>query len=46
MTYGSFDLLIGVSFQTMKDLDRFVFECVRKFVWVKGNGDVACCEVI
>lgn len=32
-TYGSYDLVIKVSFKTIEDLDRFIFEKIRR---VKG----------
>jgi len=32
-TYGSYDLVIKVNFKTIEDLDRFIFEKVRR---IKG----------
>ncbi len=32
-TYGSYDLVIKVKFKTIEDLDRFIFEKIRR---VKG----------
>ena len=32
-TYGAYDLVIKVNFKTIEDLDRFIFEKIRK---VKG----------
>ena len=32
-TYGSFDLVIKVNFRTIEDLDRFLFEQIRR---IKG----------
>ena len=32
-TYGSYDLVIKVQFKTIEDLDRFIFEKVRR---IKG----------
>ena len=32
-TYGSYDLVIKVRFKTIEDLDRFIFEKIRR---VKG----------
>lgn len=32
-TYGSYDLVIKVKFRTIEDLDRFIFEKIRR---VKG----------
>ncbi len=35
ITYGVFDLIIKVDFQTSKELDEFVFNVVRQFPGVK-----------
>jgi len=32
-TYGSYDLVIKVNFRTIEDLDRFIFEKIRR---IKG----------
>jgi len=32
-TYGSYDLVIKVKFKTIEDLDRFIFEKIRR---IKG----------
>jgi len=32
-TYGSYDLVIKVKFRTIEDLDRFIFEKIRR---IKG----------
>jgi len=32
-TYGAFDLVIKVNFKTIEDLDRFIFEKIRR---IKG----------
>ena len=32
-TYGSYDLVIRVDFRTVEDLDRFIFEKIRR---IKG----------
>lgn len=32
-TYGSYDLVIKVNFKTIEDLDRFIFEKIRR---IKG----------
>jgi len=32
-TYGAYDLVIKVNFKTMEDLDRFLFEQIRR---IKG----------
>lgn len=29
-TYGSYDLVIKVSFKTIEDMDRFIFEKIRR----------------
>lgn len=30
VTYGSYDLVIKVNFKTIEDLDRFLFENIRR----------------
>ena len=34
-TYGIFDLHVEVSFEKMEDLDRFIFEGIRKVPGIK-----------
>jgi DNA-binding Lrp family transcriptional regulator len=34
-TYGVYDLHVEVSFDTMEDLDRFIFDKIRKIPGVK-----------
>jgi DNA-binding Lrp family transcriptional regulator len=34
-TYGVYDLHVEVSFETMEDLDRFIFDKIRKIPGVK-----------
>jgi len=34
-TYGIYDLLVEVSFDRMEDLDKFIFEGVRRICGVK-----------
>jgi DNA-binding Lrp family transcriptional regulator len=33
-TYGAYDLVIKVNFKTIEDLDRFIFEKVRRITGV------------
>lgn len=33
-TYGAYDLVIKVNFKTIEDLDRFIFEKIRKVTGV------------
>ncbi len=35
LTYGTYDLHVEVSFDTLEDLDKFVFEGIRKVPGVK-----------
>jgi DNA-binding Lrp family transcriptional regulator len=37
-TYGSFDLVIKVNFKTIEDLDRFIFEKIRR---IKGISETS-----
>jgi Lrp/AsnC family transcriptional regulator for asnA, asnC and gidA len=37
-TYGSYDLVIKVSFRTIEDMDRFIFEKIRR---VKGINETS-----
>ena len=37
-TYGSFDLIIKVKFKTIEDLDRFIFEEIRR---IKGVNETS-----
>ena len=37
-TYGSFDLVIKVKFKTIEDLDRFIFEKLRR---IKGVNETS-----
>ncbi|MFQ6115996.1 MAG: Lrp/AsnC ligand binding domain-containing protein [bacterium] len=34
-TYGAYDLLIKVKFEKIEELDRFIFDVVRRFPGVK-----------
>ena len=35
LTYGTYDLHLEVSFDTMEDLDKFIFDGIRKVLGVK-----------
>ncbi len=37
-TYGSYDLVIKVNFRTIEDLDRFIFENIRR---IKGISETS-----
>ena len=37
-TYGSYDLVIKVSFRTIEDMDRFIFEKIRR---IKGINETS-----
>ncbi len=37
-TYGSYDLVIKVNFKTIEDMDRFIFEKIRR---VKGVNETS-----
>ena len=37
-TYGAYDLVIKVNFKTIEDLDRFIFEKIRK---IKGVNETS-----
>jgi len=37
-TYGSYDLVIKVNFKTIEDLDRFIFEKIRR---IKGVNETS-----
>lgn len=37
-TYGSYDIVIKVSFKTIEDLDRFIFEKIRR---IKGINETS-----
>lgn len=37
-TYGAYDLMIKVNFKTIEDLDRFIFEKIRR---IKGISETS-----
>lgn len=37
-TYGAYDLIIRVNFKTIEDLDRFIFEKIRR---IKGINETS-----
>ncbi len=37
-TYGSYDLVIKVNFKTIEDMDRFIFEKIRR---IKGINETS-----
>ena len=37
-TYGSYDLVIKVNFKTIEDMDRFIFEKIRR---IKGVNETS-----
>lgn len=44
ITYGTFDLIVEVSFEKIQDLDRFVFHKLRMIPQVKETMTVICSE--
>jgi DNA-binding Lrp family transcriptional regulator len=34
-TYGIYDLHVEVSFEKMEELDKFIFECIRRIPGIK-----------
>jgi len=45
-TYGIYDLLVEVSFDTMEDLDKFTFEGIRKINGVKDTATLIAPKVM
>ena len=45
-TYGIYDLVAEVSFESIDELDRFVFDKVRKIPHVKETVTVICSETV
>lgn len=45
-TYGIFDLLVEVSFDTMEDLDRFIFQGIRRINGVKETATLIAPKVM
>ena len=46
MTFGTYDLCIEVSFETMEELDEFVFDKLRKTPKVRETVTVICSQTI
>ena len=46
MTFGTYDLCIEASFETMEDLDEFIFDKLRKTPKIKETVTVICSETI
>lgn len=42
LTYGAYDITIEATFETIEDLDRFVFDKLRKIPNVKETLTVIC----
>jgi len=46
MTFGTYDLCIEVSFETMEELDEFVFDKLRKTPKITQTVTVICSKTI
>ena len=46
MTFGTYDLCIEVSFETMEKLDEFVFDKLRKTPKIRETVTVICSQTI
>jgi len=46
MTFGTYDLCIEVSFETMEELDEFVFDKLRKTPKIRETVTVICSKTI
>jgi len=46
MTYGPYDLAIEATFETIEDLDGFVFDKLRKTPNIKETLTVICSQII
>lgn len=46
MTFGTYDLCIEVSFETMEELDEFVFDKLRKTPKIRETVTVICSQTI
>jgi len=46
MTFGTYDLCIEVSFETMEELDEFVFDKLRKTPKIRETVTVICSETM
>ena len=44
-TYGTYDLIVEVSFESIKELDQFLFDKLRKLPHVKETVTVICSEL-
>ena len=45
-TYGTYDLVVEVSFDSIEELDEFVFDSLRKIPHVKETVTVICSETM
>jgi DNA-binding Lrp family transcriptional regulator len=45
-TYGTYDLVVEVSFDSIEELDEFVFDRLRKIQQVKETVTVICSETM
>lgn len=45
-TYGTYDLVVEVSFSSIEELDEFVFDKLRKIPQVKETVTVICSETM
>jgi len=46
MTFGTYDLCIEVSFETIEKLDEFVFDKLRKTPKIRETVTVICSETV
>jgi len=46
MTFGTYDLCIEVSFETMEELDEFVFDKLRKTPKIRETVTAICSQTI
>ena len=46
MTFGTYDLCIEVSFETIENLDEFVFDKLRKIPKIRETVTVICSETV
>jgi len=46
MTLGTYDLCIEVSFETMEELDEFIFDKLRKIPKIRETVTIICSETI
>ena len=45
-TYGTYDLVVEVNLESIQDLDRFVFDRLRKISHVRETTTVICSETV